>query len=300
MGKIKITESPRDAIQGLTNFIAKRDKIAYLNNVIAAGFDVVDVGSFVSPRAVPQLRDTGKVIEKLKIPDNRTKLMVLVANMKGAVAAGRFDHISYLSFPFSVSETFLKRNINSTFGKARVMIDLCLDIAARTGKEVVIYLSMAFGNPYGDKWDPDMVLNWTTRLMEAGVEHISVADTIGVATPESIALIISNLRKEFPSIDLSLHLHTTHETWYKKIDAAYKSGCHHFEGVLNGLGGCPMTGYEMVGNLNTELLLDYCTKNNLTFSPDPDKFNALKAKARVFYELGNEPPMPFTFKPGSV
>lgn len=300
MGTLKITESPRDAIQGLTNFIPKREKINYLKEVISIGFDVVDVGSLVSPRIVPQLRDTEKVLEKLKHPGNHTKLMVLVANVKGAVATSRFDHVSIISYPFSVSETFLKRNINSTFGKSRVVIDLFMDIAAKSGKEVVVYLSMAFGNPYGDKWDPDIVMEWAGKLVESGVEHISIADTLGVATPQSIALIISNLRREYPSVELSLHLHTTHGTWYEKIDAAYKNGCHHFEGVLNGLGGCPMTGYEMVGNIDTELLLQYAKKNNLAVAVDQDKFDKLQAKATVFYALGSAPPEPYTMKKGNV
>jgi hydroxymethylglutaryl-CoA lyase len=169
------------------------------------------------------------------------------------------------------------------------MIDLLLDIAARTGKEALIYLSMAFGNPYGDKWSPELVLEWTDKLTKSGVEHLSVADTIGVATPDSIATVISSLRKEFPSLDLSLHLHTTPNTWYEKIDAAYKNGCHHFEGVTNGLGGCPMTGYELMGNLDTGHIIEYCKKNNLDVTVDAEKFNKLKHKANQFYAMGNEP-----------
>jgi hydroxymethylglutaryl-CoA lyase len=286
MEKIRITESPRDAIQGLKNFIPTQAKIDYLNALLHVGFDVIDAGSFVSPTSIPQLRDMEQVLKKLDLSPTNTKLMVLIGNVKGAEKASEFEQITYLSFPFSVSKTFLKLNINSNFDKARLLIDEFLDMSVVSGKILVVYLTMAFGNPYGDKWSPDTVWKWTDTLIGTGVEHISLSDITGVATTESISKIFTVLKKEFPETDFGLHLHTTHSNWFEKVDAAYISGCRNFDSVISGFGGCPMTGYEMLGNLDTSLLIDYCEKNNISIDIDRKEFVRAVGKAAAFYALG--------------
>lgn len=287
MDAIRITESPRDAIQGLPTFIPTQAKADYINLLLKVGFDIIDIGSFVSPKAIPQLSDTAEVIKKLDLPHSKSRLMVIIGNLQGAVTACRFDEITWLSFPFSVSETFLKLNINAGFDKGRLLIDDILAMCEITGKSLMVYLTMAFGNPYGEKWEPDMVWKWTEKLMAAGVSHFALSDITGEATPGNIAHIFSVLRSDFATHSFALHLHTTSGSWYDKIDAAWQNGCRHFDAVINGLGGCPMTGYEMLGNLDTSLLLEYAEKNRIDLKIDKEVFQEAVRKAYPFYSLGH-------------
>jgi hydroxymethylglutaryl-CoA lyase len=269
---MKILETPRDAIQGLNTFIPTTKKIETLNALLKVGFDIVDVGSFVSDKAIPQFRDMREVLEKIDLSDSKSDIFILVANGKGGEIASSFEKIDIIGFPFSTSPTFLKRNINSGFEKSEKIIDRLLDIAVKTDKKLFIYLSMAFGNPYGDSDSPDLIYEWTEKLVSKGISSISLSDITGVATPDQITEIYSNLTTDFPGTEFGIHLHVKGDDWYSKIDAAYKNGCKVFDGVINGLGGCPMTGYELLGNLPTGNLIEYAQKNNIPVKIDMEKF----------------------------
>ena len=257
MRKIKITESPRDAMQGLARFIPTADKARYINALLKVGFDVIDFGSFVSPKAIPQLKDTAQVLSKLDLSVSDTKLLAIVANSRGGQDAARFDKISYIGFPFSISPTFLKRNINSNIEKSVRIVDDLLNICDKHNKGLVVYMSMAFGNPYNDEWHPDLVASWVNKLYEMGVRIIPLSDTVGISTKKNIAVLFSTLVPEFPEIEFGFHLHTTIRHWYRKINAAFINGCRSFDTVINGLGGCPMAENRLVGNLRTSNLLEY-------------------------------------------
>ena len=257
MRKIKITESPRDAMQGLARFIPTADKARYINALLKVGFDVIDFGSFVSPKAIPQLKDTAQVLSKLDLSVSDTKLLAIVANSRGGQDAARFDEISYIGFPFSISPTFLKRNINSNIEKSVRIVDDLLNICDKHNKGLVVYMSMAFGNPYNDEWHPDLVASWVNKLYEMGVRIIPLSDTVGISTKKNIAVLFSTLVPEFPEIEFGFHLHTTIRHWYRKINAAFINGCRSFDTVINGLGGCPMAENRLVGNLRTSNLLEY-------------------------------------------
>ena len=257
MRKIKITESPRDAMQGLARFIPTADKARYINALLKVGFDVIDFGSFVSPKAIPQLKDTAQVLSKLDLSVSDTKLLAIVANSRGGQDAARFDKISYIGFPFSISPTFLKRNINSNIEKSVRTVDDLLNICDKHQKGLVVYISMAFGNPYNDEWHPDLVAGWVDKLYAMGVRIIPLSDTVGISTKKNIAVLFSTLVPEFPEIEFGFHLHTTIRHWYRKINAAFINGCRSFDTVINGLGGCPMAENRLVGNLRTSNLLEY-------------------------------------------
>jgi len=257
MRKIKITESPRDAMQGLARFIPTADKARYINALLKVGFDVIDFGSFVSPKAIPQLKDTAQVLSKLDLSVSDTKLLAIVANSRGGQDAARFDKISYIGFPFSISPTFLKRNINSNIEKSVRTVDALLNICDKHQKGLVVYISMAFGNPYNDEWHPDLVAGWVDKLYAMGVRIIPLSDTVGISTKKNIAVLFSTLVPEFPEIEFGFHLHTTIRHWYRKINAAFINGCRSFDTVINGLGGCPMAENRLVGNLRTSNLLEY-------------------------------------------
>jgi hydroxymethylglutaryl-CoA lyase len=273
MRKIKIIESPRDAMQGLSKLIPTGNKIRYINALLKVGFDVVDFGSFVSPRAIPQLADTSEVVKHLDLSDTHTKLLAIVANKRGAEDAVQFENISFLGYPFSISPTFLKKNINSTIERSVVTVNDLLNICDRSGKELVVYISMAFGNPYGDEWNPDIVVKWVRQLHQMGVRNIPLSDTIGVSAKKHISLLFSTLVPEFPDIEFGFHLHTTVRHWYKKINAAFVNGCTSFDTVINGLGGCPMAENKLVGNLRTSNLLEYFEINNIPVQINEDAFN---------------------------
>ncbi len=272
MNKIKIIESPRDAMQGLTRFIPTNDKARYINALLKVGFDTIDFGSFVSPKAIPQLKDTEEVLSKLDLSVSETKLLVIIGNQRGAETAARYDEIQYLGYPFAISPTFLKRNINSTIEKSVKTVEELLNICDKANKELVVYISMAFGNPYGDQWNPDVVADWIDRLYKMGVRIIPLSDTVGISSKKSIALLFSTLVPEFPDIEFGFHLHTTIRHWYRKINAAFINGCKRFDTVINGLGGCPMAENRLVGNLRTSNLLEYFEINYVPIEINEEAF----------------------------
>jgi len=268
-----ITECPRDGIQGLPVFIPTQTKAGYINSLLKVGFDVIDFGSFVSPKSIPQLRDTSEVLQKLDLSDTKTALMAIVANQKGAEAAAAFDEIDYLAIPFSTSSTFLKLNINANFDQGLKIIDYTQTLCDKRNKKLKVYLTMAFGNPYGDRSNPDIVFHWVGVLQKMGINFITLSDITGVSNKELIKTIYDAIIKEFQTVEFGFHLHTTANSWFDKVDAAYQSGCRSFDAVINGMGGCPMTNYEMVGNLNTIDLLNYLEKQQAVTKIDKAAFN---------------------------
>lgn len=265
MKDINIIECPRDAMQGITQFIPTKKKIAYINQLLKVGFSILDFGSFVSPRSVPQLKDTAEVLNKLDLSVTKTKLLAIVANTIGGKMAAQYDKISFLGFPFSISPTFLKKNINATMDRALITINKLHNICLQTNKELLVYISLAFGNPYGDKWSMEIVEEWVDVFSKLGIRYIWLADTTGDSIPENISSIFSLLVPKYPEIEFGFHLHTTLSSWYDKIDAAFKNGCRNFDTVINGLGGCPFSGKELIANLKTSLLLEYFEMNNIHF-----------------------------------
>lgn len=257
--KIKIIECPRDAMQGIKDFIPTEKKVQYIQSLLRCGFDTIDFGSFVSPRAIPQMVDTAEVLSKLDLSKTESKLLAIVANQRGAEEAVKHQEIKYLGYPFSISENFQMRNTHKTIAESMVVLKEILDLAHQNNKEVVAYLSMGFGNPYGDPWDVDIVGEWTQKLGAMGVTILSLSDTVGTSTPEVISYLFKNLIPKFPQIEFGAHLHTTPATWHEKVDAAYKAGCHRFDGAIQGFGGCPMAKDELTGNMPTEKLLSYFT-----------------------------------------
>jgi hydroxymethylglutaryl-CoA lyase len=257
--KIKIIECPRDAMQGIRDFIPTEKKVQYIQSLLRCGFDTIDFGSFVSPRAIPQMVDTAEVLSKLDLSKTESKLLAIVANQRGAEEAVKHPEINYLGYPFSISENFQMRNTHKTIAESMVILQEILDLAHQNNKEVVAYLSMGFGNPYGDPWDVNIVGEWTQKLAAMGVKILSLSDTVGSSTPDVITYLFKNLIPQFPSIEFGAHLHTTPTTWHEKVDAAYKAGCHRFDGAIQGFGGCPMAKDELTGNMPTEKLLSYFT-----------------------------------------
>ena len=252
MPPVKIIECPRDAMQGLHEFIPTEVKAAYLNGLLSVGFDTLDFGSFVSPKAIPQMRDTAQVLERLRLDDTETRLLAIVANLRGANDAARFEQIDYLGYPFSISETFQMRNTNATIEESTARVEQIQEICVRTGKEMVVYISMGFGNPYGDPWNADIVREWTERLAGLDIRIFQLSDTIGVSTPESIRYLYESLIPAYPNLEIGAHLHTTPTTWREKMEAAYESGCRRFDGAIRGFGGCPMAKDDLTGNMPTE------------------------------------------------
>ncbi len=255
--QIKLIECPRDAMQGIKNFIPTEKKIAYINSLLEAGFDTIDVGSFVSPRAIPQMADTALVLSKLNWSPEKSKLLAIVANVRGALEASMFDEISFLGFPFSVSETFQQRNTNSSIDESLKRVKEIQNLCVKYKKQLVIYISMGFGNPYGDEWNPEIVMKWTEKMIDMEIKIISLADTIGVADPKIISMLFKDLIPQFPNIEFGAHLHTTPETWEEKIEAAFENGCRRFDGAIKGYGGCPMAADELTGNMPTENLISF-------------------------------------------
>ena len=258
MNQVKIIECPRDAMQGIkSHFIPTKAKAQYINALLRVGFDTIDFGSFVSPKAIPQMRDTAEVLNKLDLSKTESKLLAIVANIRGAKDASKFEEIDYLGYPFSISENFQMRNTGKTISESIQILDEILNIATKTNKEVVAYLSMGFGNPYGDPWNVDIVANWTEKLSKMGIKILSLSDTVGSSTPEIITYLFSNLIKTHQNIEFGAHLHTTPTTWFEKVDTAYKAGCSRFDGAIKGYGGCPMAKDELTGNMPTEKLISY-------------------------------------------
>lgn len=262
--KVYITETPRDGLQGLKNFIPTKVKIELINNLLRCGFDTLEIGSFVSPKAIPQMRDTEEILRNLDTDKGNTKIAVLVVNETGGKKACDFERIDKIFYPFSLSETFLKKNINKTIIQAENTIDKLVELSNKHGKETVIYYSWGFGNPYGDVWNIDILAESVYKMTRKGLKYFPLSDIDGEATPKIIKEVFDFLTKEFPHADFGFHLHSLPEGSIPKIEAAYDSGIRHFDSVTGGLGGCPMTGKELVSNVNTLTLIDYFETNNIS------------------------------------
>jgi hydroxymethylglutaryl-CoA lyase len=260
---VKLVECPRDAMQGWSSFIPTEKKISYLNALIQVGFDSLDFGSFVSAKAIPQMADTKQVIDKILRGGSQTRLLAIVANTRGAAEAAAYSQIQDLGYPFSISETFQKRNTNASIATSLMTIQDMLEICRQKDKRLVVYISMAFGNPYGDPWTTEIALGWIRKLVLMGVQVISLADTVGLATGEQVYSLTKMLVEEFPGIESGVHLHSRRETSLEKLDAAFSAGCRRFDGALMGIGGCPMAGDELVGNMDSLLMVDYFKKMNV-------------------------------------
>lgn len=259
MQQLKIIECPRDAMQGIKDFIPTEKKVQYIQSLLRVGFDTIDFGSFVSPKAIPQMVDTAEVLSQLDLSKTESKLLAIIANTRGAQDASKHSEIDYLGYPFSISENFQMRNTHKTIAQSVVALNEIMEIADATRKEVVVYISMGFGNPYGDPWNVDIVGDWTERLAKMGVKILSLSDTVGTSNPENIDYLFSNLIPKYPHIEFGAHLHTTPTSWFEKVDAAFKAGCRRFDGAIQGFGGCPMAKDELTGNMPTEKLLSYFT-----------------------------------------
>ncbi len=280
---MKIIECPRDAMQGIHDFIPTEKKATYINSILKCGFDTVDFGSFVSPKAIPQMIDTAQVLDQLDLSNTKSKLLAIVANVRGAEDAVEFEEISYLGFPFSISETFQQRNANASISESLTRVEEINDLCFRNKKELVVYVSMAFGNPYGDEWSSDVAITWTKKLAQMGIKTIALSDTIGVSNPENIKALFSKLIPEFPGVEIGAHLHTTPTTWEEKINAAYLAGCKRFDSAIKGYGGCPMATDKLTGNMPTENLLHYFNKHNVVTGIDENAFaEAMQLSASTF------------------
>ncbi|PHR97669.1 MAG: hydroxymethylglutaryl-CoA lyase [Leeuwenhoekiella sp.] len=255
--KIKIIECPRDAMQGIKTFIPTQQKAQYIQSLLRCGFDTIDFGSFVSPKAIPQMVDTASVLDQLDLSLTQTKLLAIIANLRGAQDAVKHEQIDYLGYPFSISENFQMRNTHKTIAESVGLLQDILDLAYKHNKQVVTYISMGFGNPYGDPWSVEIVGEWTEKLAEMGVSILSLSDTVGTSDAETIDYLFSNLIPKYPHIEFGAHLHTTPNKWFEKVDAAYKAGCRRFDGAIQGFGGCPMAKDELTGNMPTEKMLSY-------------------------------------------
>lgn len=280
---IKIIECPRDAMQGLKPFIPTETKAAYINKLLQVGFDTIDFGSFVSPKAIPQMRDTAEVLAQLDLSGTQTKLLAIVANRRGASDAASFPEIDYLGYPFSISETFQLRNTNATIEESLERVAQIQEIAFANQKSVVIYISMGFGNPYGDPWNVEIVQHWVDRLQTMGISIFQLSDTIGVANPNNISYLFSNLITAYPDLEIGAHFHTVPGKWKEKIEAAYENGCRRFDGAIRGYGGCPMAKDDLTGNMPTENMLAYFMEQKIPTGIDSNTFlEALVKAAEVF------------------
>ncbi len=263
MSTIKLVECPRDAMQGWKHFIPTEQKIRYINSLLKVGFDTIDFGSFVSPKAIPQMADTKDVIGKLELDSSKSKLLAIVANVRGGEEAVIYDEITYLGFPFSISPTFQMRNTNSTIEESLERVEGLQELCIKNKKQLVVYLSMGFGNPYGDEYNEDILLKWADEMVNREIKIISLADTVGVATPAQISFALNTLIPKYPSTTIGVHLHSTATNWKDKLEAAINAGCTRFDGALKGIGGCPMAQDDLVGNMNTELMISYLEQKNL-------------------------------------
>jgi hydroxymethylglutaryl-CoA lyase len=286
MEKIKIIECPRDAMQGIKPFIPTQRKVDYIQSLLRVGFDTIDFGSFVSPKAIPQMVDTAEVLAQLDLSQTSSKLLAIIANTQGAELASVHKEIQYLGFPFSISENFQMRNTHKTIAESLITLQEILNIADKSNKEVVTYISMGFGNPYGDPWNVEIVGEWTEKLANMGVKILSLSDTVGSSTPEVIDYLFSNLITKYPNIEFGAHLHTTPDKWHEKIDAAYKAGCRRYDGAIQGFGGCPMAKDDLTGNMPTEKMLSYFTQQKAGTNTSPMSFeSAYNVASRLFGEF---------------
>lgn len=283
--KIKIVECPRDAMQGIHDFIDTKKKIKYINSLLKVGFDTIDVGSFVSAKAIPQMQDTVAVLKGIDMLGTSSKLLTIIANKRGAQEAVSFDCISYLGFPFSISETFQLRNTNSTILQSLDRVKEIQELCVKNKKEMVVYISMAFGNPYGDPWNSDIAIEWTEKLSDLGIRIFSMADTIGVSNPDNITYLFKNIIPKFPHLEIGAHLHTTPERWKEKVEAAYNNGCFRFDGAIKGFGGCPMAADELVGNMPTEKIIDFFIDQKIDLRISEISFKESMIEASLVFPL---------------
>lgn len=283
MTPLTLVECPRDAMQGWANFIPTERKVAYLNQLLKVGFDVLDFGSFVSPKAIPQLADTHQVVRQLDLSHTKTKLLAIVANLRGAQDAVAYDTIQYLGFPFSISETFQQRNTNKTIAQSLKEVEAIQRLCVQHKKTAVLYISMGFGNPYGDAYSAEVAVYWFKQLAEMGIEIISLADTVGLADRLTIQSVFAQLVPEFPQIEIGAHFHSAPQSWEEKIRTAYEQGCRRFDSSINGIGGCPMAEDELVGNIATEKLLEWALQQHIPLSLDKEAFaEALIMSGEIF------------------
>jgi hydroxymethylglutaryl-CoA lyase len=281
--QVRLIECPRDAMQGWKRFIPTEQKIEYINALLQVGFDTIDFGSFVSPKAIPQMADTSEVVRKLQLHNSVSKLLAIVANLRGAEDAVVFDEITYLGFPFSVSETFQQRNTNSSMEESLQRVEEIQELCIKNRKQLVVYISMGFGNPYDDPYSEEIVFNWVKKIAKLDVKIISVADTVGLASPELVYSIMSYLVKKMPGYEIGVHLHSHPDNWKTKLEAAVKAGCLRFDGALKGIGGCPMANDELVGNMNSEFMIPYFEEKGLLTNLDKDAlFYSSKLAAQIF------------------
>lgn len=281
--KVKIVECPRDAMQGIKTFIPTAEKVKYIQSLLGCGFDTIDVGSFVSPKAIPQMVDTAEVLSLLDLSKTESKLLAIVANTRGAEDAAAQSKIDYLGYPFSISENFQMRNTHKTIAESIDILKEIIEIAKSNNKKVVTYISMGFGNPYGDPWNVDIVGDWTEKLVNMGVDVLSLSDTVGTSTKEDITYLFSNLIPNYPNIEFGAHLHTIPTKWHEKVDAAYKAGCRRFDGAVQGFGGCPMAKDELTGNMPTEKMLSYFTSEKASTNVNWMVFEAAYNKATELF-----------------
>jgi hydroxymethylglutaryl-CoA lyase len=279
MKPVKLIECPRDAMQGIKTFIPTDEKVKYIQSLLRCGFDTIDFGSFVSPKAIPQMQDTAEVLSKLDLSQTQSQLLAIVANIRGAEDASKYPEIDYLGYPFSISENFQMRNTHKTIAESVEVLKSILEIAQASNKSVVAYLSMGFGNPYGDPWSTDIVGEWTEKLADLGVKILSLSDTVGTSTPEVIDHLFSTLIPKYPNMEFGAHLHTTPDAWYEKVHAAVQAGCTRFDGAIQGFGGCPMAKDDLTGNMQTEKILSYLNSKNIENSIRMTSFESAYNKA---------------------
>ena len=284
---VQLIECPRDAMQGLKEFIPTEDKIHYINKLLKVGFHTIDFGSFVSPKAIPQMRDTAEVLQGLRLESGGSKLLAIVANERGARDACKFDSIDYLGYPFSISETFQLRNTNATIADSVDRLQRMVDLAGKYDKELVVYISMGFGNPYGDEWNADIVKHWVDQIVKMGVNILSLSDTIGVANPESIRYLFSELIPAYSQVTFGAHLHTQRHNWKEKVAAAYEQGCRRFDAAIQGFGGCPMAKDDLTGNMPTENVISYMEEIQADLPIDRDAFLEAYEKASLVFPSGH-------------
>ncbi len=283
--KITMVECPRDAMQGWKHFIPTEEKVEYLNSLLKVGFDVLDFGSFVSAKAIPQLADTKDVIPQLQLDNTNTKLLAIIANTRGAEEAVVYDEIKYLGFPFSISETFQQRNTNKSIAESLIQVEEIQQLCVKSGKELVVYISMGFGNPYGDEYSAEIAINWVKKLSGLGIKTVAMSDTVGVARPETIQYIFSYLVPEFKDMSIGAHFHSTVDKWMEKIDTAYKNGCMRFDSAMKGIGGCPMAEDELVGNIATENIVGWAEQKGIELGLNKEAFNeAMEIASRIFIQ----------------
>ncbi len=285
--EVKIIECPRDAMQGIKPLIPTKEKVRYIQALLGCGFDTIDFGSFVSPKAIPQMVDTAEVLAQLDLSRTKSKLLAIVANVRGALDASKHPEIDYLGFPFSISENFQMRNTHKTIAESVETLEEIFAISEASGKEVVTYISMGFGNPYGDPWNVEIVGEWTEKLAAMGAKILSLSDTVGTSDPETIEYLFSNLIPKYPNIEFGAHLHTTPAKWHEKVNAAYSAGCRRFDGAVQGFGGCPMAKDELTGNMPTEKMLSYFTEKKADSGVNWLVFEAAYNKASELFSAYN-------------